>query len=142
MPNVSKVPTLEEWKALLQNEIEDADVPTTTVAQGLAADIILGALAFKALGVIINGINKTLTIYRKMLHLNKDIFLYENLTFKPGETITILGNINEKDRGISLTDKIADPKIAIRKTAQVKREPAKLKFTTSQIKRLKSQKRQ
>jgi hypothetical protein len=28
MPNVSKVPTLEEWKALLQDEIDDADVPT------------------------------------------------------------------------------------------------------------------
>jgi hypothetical protein len=27
IPNVSKVPTLEEWKALLQDKIEDADVP-------------------------------------------------------------------------------------------------------------------
>jgi hypothetical protein len=34
----------------------------TTVAQGLAADVILGVLAFKALGVIINGINETLFV--------------------------------------------------------------------------------
>jgi hypothetical protein len=27
MPNVSKVPTLEEWKALLQDEIEDEMYP-------------------------------------------------------------------------------------------------------------------
>jgi hypothetical protein len=27
MPNMSKIPTLEEWKALLQDEIEDADIP-------------------------------------------------------------------------------------------------------------------
>jgi hypothetical protein len=27
MPNVSRVPTLEEWKALLQDEIEEAGVP-------------------------------------------------------------------------------------------------------------------
>jgi hypothetical protein len=28
MPNVSNVPTLDEWKALLQDEIEEAGVPT------------------------------------------------------------------------------------------------------------------
>jgi hypothetical protein len=78
--------------------------------------------AFKALRVIINGIDETLTLCGKVLHLNKDIFLYKDLTLKPGETKTVLGNMNEKNGGISLTDKIADPKKAIRKTAKAKKE--------------------
>jgi hypothetical protein len=28
MPNVSKVPTLDKWRALLQDEIQEAGVPT------------------------------------------------------------------------------------------------------------------
>jgi hypothetical protein len=113
-----------------------------TVAQRLAADIILGALAFKALEVIINGIDETITICKKVLYLNEDIFLYEDLTLKPEETKIVLGNMDENDRGISLTNKITDPKIAIKKQLKLKREPAKLKFTISQIRRLKSQKKQ
>jgi hypothetical protein len=42
------------------------------------------------------------------------------LTFKPGETKTILGNTNKKDGGISLMDKIANPKITIKKTAKAR----------------------
>jgi hypothetical protein len=46
----------------------------TTVAQGLVADIILGASAFKALGVIINRIDETLKKCGKTMHLNKRYF--------------------------------------------------------------------
>jgi hypothetical protein len=100
----------------------------TTVAQGLAADVILGASAFKALGVIINGIDETLTICGKTMHLNKDIFLYGDVTLKPGETETILGNTNEKDGGISITNKIVDPKIAITRRAKAKQGNCKIKI--------------
>jgi hypothetical protein len=100
----------------------------TTIAQRLAADVILGASAFKVLGVIINGIDETLTICGKTMHLNKDIFLYRDVTLKPGETKTVLGNMNEKDGGISITDKIAHPKIAIRKRAKAKQGTCKIKI--------------
>jgi hypothetical protein len=55
------------------------------------------------------------------MHLNKDIFLYRELTLKPGEIKTVLGNMHEKYGGISITDKIVDPKIAIRRRAKAKR---------------------
>jgi hypothetical protein len=39
-----------------------------------------------------------------------------------------LGNTNEKDGGISITDKIADPKIAIRRRAKAKQGTCKIKI--------------
>jgi hypothetical protein len=50
------------------------------------------------------------------------------MTLKPGETKTILGNMNEKDGGISITDKIADPKITIKKRAKAKQGTCKIKI--------------
>jgi hypothetical protein len=97
----------------------------TTVAQGLAADVILGASAFKAIGVVINGPEETLTICGITMYLYKDIFLYE--TLKPGESKVVLGNTNEKDGKISVQDKIADPRIAIRKRAKAKNGTCKVK---------------
>jgi hypothetical protein len=61
-----------------------------TIAQGLAADVILGALAFKAMGVVINGPKEMLTICGKTMYLNKDIFLYKNEILKPGGSKVIL----------------------------------------------------
>jgi hypothetical protein len=100
----------------------------TPVAQGLAADVILGASAFKAMGVVINGPEETLTICGKTMYLNKDIFLYENETLKPGESKVVLGNTNEKDGEISVQDKIADPRIAIKKRAKAKNGTCKVKI--------------
>jgi hypothetical protein len=48
------------------------------------------------------------------MHLNKDIFLYGDVTLKPGETKTVLGNTNEKDvsdwRGYAVLQKKKDGK--------------------------------
>jgi hypothetical protein len=80
------------------------------------------------MGVVINRPKGTLTICGKTMYLNKDIFLYENEILKPGESKVVLGNTNGKDREISLQDKIADPRIAVRKRARAKNGTCKVKI--------------
>jgi predicted KAP-like P-loop ATPase len=94
-PNKAKIQKIykvgaNKWKVL------------ATIAKGLAVDVILGASAFKAIRVIINGAEEKLTKCGKTLHLNKDIFLYKSEILKPGESKIVLRNTNEKDSEIHI----------------------------------------
>jgi hypothetical protein len=91
---------------------------SATVADKLVADVILGTTAFKDFGIIINGVDQTLTICGKTLSLNKEISCYESVKLGPKECKTIVGTINSENGRGKIRDKIPDPRIKIRRTTK------------------------
>jgi len=87
----------------------------TAVIGNLMVDVILGTSAFKDFGIIINGVDETLTICGKTLSLNKNIYSYDDVIIYPGAKKKIVGTTDFKTRGrIVIRDNLKIPKTFVK----------------------------